>query len=116
MRTGQRLVGQHAALLDAARAVFAERGYDGATVRAIAERAGVDAAMVNHWFGGKEGLFVAALDLPADPGAVLAEAGLAPPAERAFRSTGKAGRHSEHLGYILAEMQYLQRSFPGGVW
>ncbi|MGZ5157601.1 MAG: 1,2-phenylacetyl-CoA epoxidase subunit PaaC, partial [Caldimonas sp.] len=26
------------------------------------------------------------------------------------------GRHSEHLGYILAEMQTLQRSFPGGVW
>ena len=48
--------------------------------------------------------------------AVLAEAGLAPPAERAFRSTGKTGRHSEHLGYILAEMQHLQRAFPGGVW
>jgi AcrR family transcriptional regulator len=63
-----------AALLDAARAVFAERGYDGATVRAIAERAGVDPAMVNHWFGGKEPLFVAALDLPADPGAILGEA------------------------------------------
>jgi AcrR family transcriptional regulator len=63
-----------AALLDAARTVFAERGYDGATVRAIAERAGVDPAMVNHWFGGKEPLFVAALDLPADPGAILAEA------------------------------------------
>jgi AcrR family transcriptional regulator len=61
-------------LLDAARVVFAERGYDGATVRAIAERAGVDAAMVNHWFGGKEPLFVAALDLPADPSAVLGEA------------------------------------------
>jgi AcrR family transcriptional regulator len=61
-------------LLDAARAVFAERGYDGATVRAIADRAGVDAAMVNHWFGGKEPLFVAALDLPADPAAVLGEA------------------------------------------
>ena len=48
--------------------------------------------------------------------AVLAPAGLAIPAERAFRSTGKTGRHSEHLGYVLAEMQHLQRSFPGGVW
>ena len=56
-----------AALLDAARAEFAERGYDGATVRVIAERAGVDPAMVNHWFGGKEALFTAALDLPLDP-------------------------------------------------
>jgi ring-1,2-phenylacetyl-CoA epoxidase subunit PaaC len=49
-------------------------------------------------------------------GAVLAAAGLAMPAERAFRSTGKAGRHSEHLGYVLAEMQFLQRAYPGGVW
>jgi len=48
--------------------------------------------------------------------AVLAPAGLSLPAERAFRSTGKSGRHSEHLGYVLAEMQNLQRSFPGGVW
>ena len=47
---------------------------------------------------------------------VFAEAGLTPPKERAFRSTGKAGRHSEHLGYILAEMQHLQRTFPGGTW
>jgi AcrR family transcriptional regulator len=60
-------------LLAAARSVFAERGYDGATVRMIAERAGVDAAMVNHWFGGKEGLFVASLRLPVDPAAILAE-------------------------------------------
>ena len=48
--------------------------------------------------------------------AVLSAAGLALPPERAFRSTGKFGRHSEHLGYVLAEMQHLQRSFPGGVW
>jgi ring-1,2-phenylacetyl-CoA epoxidase subunit PaaC len=52
----------------------------------------------------------------AEFGAVLDAAGLAVPAERAFRSTGKVGRHSEHLGYVLAEMQYLQRAYPGGVW
>ena len=39
-----------------------------------------------------------------------------PTQESKFRSTGKQGRHSEHMGYILAEMQYLQRSYPGGVW
>jgi AcrR family transcriptional regulator len=56
------------ALLNAAREVFIEQGYDGATVRAIAGRAGVDAAMVNHWFGGKEGLFgEAVLKLPFKP-------------------------------------------------
>ena len=47
---------------------------------------------------------------------VLAEAKLKAPSDRAFRSTGKQGRHSEHMGYILAEMQHLQRTFPGGVW
>ncbi|KQX39233.1 1,2-phenylacetyl-CoA epoxidase subunit PaaC [Variovorax sp. Root434] len=47
---------------------------------------------------------------------VLNAAGLAMPQEAAFRSTGKHGVHSEHMGYILAEMQHLQRSFPGGVW
>ena len=57
-----------AALLNAAREVFTESGYDGATVRAIATRAGVDAAMVNHWFGSKEGLFVkAVMQLPFEP-------------------------------------------------
>ena len=56
-----------AQLLDAARVEFAERGYEGATVRRIAQRAGVDAAMVNHWFGGKEALFTASIDLPVDP-------------------------------------------------
>ena len=47
---------------------------------------------------------------------ILDEAGLAMPAESAFRSTGKSGLHTEHMGYILTEMQYLQRAFPGGVW
>ena len=47
---------------------------------------------------------------------VLAEATLVLPADSAFRSTGKRGVHSEHLGLLLAEMQHLQRAFPGGVW
>ena len=48
--------------------------------------------------------------------AILEEAGLATPKASAFRSTGKTGVHSEHMGFILTEMQYLQRSFPGGAW
>jgi AcrR family transcriptional regulator len=72
-RRGRRPGGDstRAQLLDAARAEFAERGYEGATVRAIADRAGVDPAMVNHFFGGKEGLFTAALDLPVDPAVLI---------------------------------------------
>lgn len=48
--------------------------------------------------------------------ALLQEAGLDAPAEPKFRSDGKRGQHSEHMGYLLAEMQYLQRAYPGGVW
>ncbi len=62
-----------AELLAAARVEFAERGYEGATVRRIAERAGVDAAMVNHWFGGKDGLFTASLAIPVTPAQISAE-------------------------------------------
>ena len=47
---------------------------------------------------------------------ILAAASLSIPQDSAFRSTGKQGVHSEHMGFILAEMQHLQRSFPGGVW
>lgn len=66
---GRRPAGEdtRAALLDAARVEFTERGFDSATVRSIAARAGMDPAMVNHWFGGKDGLFVAALELPVNP-------------------------------------------------
>ncbi|ALE84366.1 TetR family transcriptional regulator [Pseudonocardia sp. HH130629-09] len=68
-RRGRRSGGAdtRAGLLAAARVEFADRGFDGATVRRIADRAGVDPAMVNHWFGGKEKLFLAALDLPIEP-------------------------------------------------
>jgi ring-1,2-phenylacetyl-CoA epoxidase subunit PaaC len=47
---------------------------------------------------------------------ILGEAGLAIPASVPFLSTGKTGVHSEHMGFILAEMQQLQRAYPGGVW
>lgn len=49
-------------LLEAAREVFSEQGFEGATVRTIAARAGVNASLVNHWFGGKQGLFAATID------------------------------------------------------
>jgi ring-1,2-phenylacetyl-CoA epoxidase subunit PaaC len=52
----------------------------------------------------------------AEMGPILEEAGLAVPAATPFISTGKKGVHSEHMGYILTEMQYLQRAYPGGVW
>lgn len=53
------------AVLDAARDCFAAFGYDGATIRAIAAEAGVDPALVHHFFGAKSDLFAAATELPA---------------------------------------------------
>lgn len=61
-----------AEILGAARRLFAERGFAGASVRAIASEAGVDPALVHHYFGPKDDLFITALELPVDPRVVLA--------------------------------------------
>jgi len=47
---------------------------------------------------------------------VFAEAGLARPAECWMHSGGRSGRHTEHLGHLLAVMQHLQRAYPGATW
>lgn len=47
---------------------------------------------------------------------VLDDARLPTPADSGFRATGSRGVHSENLGYMLAEMQHLQRAYPGGRW
>lgn len=62
------------AILAAAREAFAERGLDGATIRAIATGAGVDPALVHHYFGTKDKLFLAAVNSPIDPGELIPEA------------------------------------------
>jgi ring-1,2-phenylacetyl-CoA epoxidase subunit PaaC len=49
-------------------------------------------------------------------GEILAEATLRRPQDRPHSWHGKRGQHSEHLGYILAEMQHLQRTYPGARW
>jgi ring-1,2-phenylacetyl-CoA epoxidase subunit PaaC len=46
----------------------------------------------------------------------LQEATLSVPSEVAYRTGGKRGLHTEHLGPMLAEMQYLQRAHPGQQW
>jgi AcrR family transcriptional regulator len=78
-RTGRRpgASGTREAILDAARRAFAEQGYQQATIRGVAELAGVDPALVHHYFGTKQDLFVAAVEFPINPverlTAVLAE-------------------------------------------
>jgi len=61
-------------ILDAARAVFAERGFDKASIRAIAAAAKVDPALVHHYFGTKEKLFLACMNAPIDPGELIPKA------------------------------------------
>ena len=52
------------AILDAARDLFSARGYEGTTIRGIATCAGVDPALVHHFFGSKDDLFLAVLEVP----------------------------------------------------
>ena len=68
-RTGRRpgTSESRAEILDAARRLFGEKGYDGTTIRAIARESGVDPALVHHFFGTKEHIFVAAMQFPFDP-------------------------------------------------
>ncbi|WP_405013012.1 TetR/AcrR family transcriptional regulator [Kitasatospora sp. NBC_01539] len=68
-KTGRRPGGAdtRGTVLEAARAEFAARGYQKASMRAIARAAGVDAALLHHYFGTKDRLFLAALEFPIDP-------------------------------------------------
>jgi AcrR family transcriptional regulator len=63
-----------AQILEAARVSFAGSGFAGTTIRGVAAAAGVDAALVHHYFGTKDDLFLAAMELPVDPRQVLAPA------------------------------------------
>ncbi|KDF01974.1 TetR family transcriptional regulator [Mycolicibacterium aromaticivorans JS19b1 = JCM 16368] len=59
-------------ILANARELFARNGIDKTSIRSIAAAAGVDSALVHHYFGTKEQLFAAAINIPIDPMAVLA--------------------------------------------
>lgn len=66
-KTGRRpgSVSSREALLEAARDQFMQHGYKGATLRAIASQAGADPTLIRHFFGNKDGLFAAVMQLPA---------------------------------------------------
>jgi AcrR family transcriptional regulator len=59
------------AILRSARRQFAKRGYDRTTIRAVAAAAGVDPALVAHFFGSKQQLFLSVVELPFEPAVVL---------------------------------------------
>ena len=74
-RTGRRPAtagDSRAEILAAARALFAAHGFRGATTRQIAARAGVDVALIHHFFGNKSALFDAAIELPRIGGEIAA--------------------------------------------
>jgi AcrR family transcriptional regulator len=89
-RTGRRTgdSGTREAILAAARTRFGDHGYAGASIRAIAADAGVDPALVHHFFGTKERLFAAAMRLPVIPGELIGAA-LASGARDPGRSLGE---------------------------
>jgi len=109
VRTGRRAgdSGTREAILQAAREQFAERGYEGATIRAIAAAAGVDPALVHHFHGTKEGLFAAAMQLPFVPSEVITAA-------LADRPAGQpAGAHLVRTALAIWDSPGLQDAFVG---
>lgn len=100
----------------AARTEFASRGYDGATIRGIAGAAGVDPALVHHYFGNKSKLFAAALEFPFDPEVlfahVLAE-GIDGAGERLLRSVFAAWDNASSRAPMLAVIRTATTSEAG---
>jgi len=75
-------------ILASARRSFADKGFAGTTIRAVAAEAKVDPALVHHYFGSKDDLFLAALEIPVDPRALVPrvfEPGVAGAGERLLR-------------------------------
>lgn len=79
----------------------------------FADDAADQAASANGWGPARAALREA---WEAEVTAVFSECDLSLPAAAKFVSTASNGVHTEHMGRILAEMQYLQRAYPGGVW
>ena len=100
--------GTRAAIGEAARAQFAEFGYHGATIRGIAGAAGVDPALVHHYYGTKEALFAAAMRMPVVPSEVLTAA-------LSDRQEGDAGlgAHLVRTALTLWESDGIKDTFLG---
>ena len=74
----------------------------------------IDQTVIAHGIGSSTAALRPAWEAQVD--AVLARATLRRPPDSRFLSSGRQGRHSEHLGYLLAEMQSLARAHPGALW
>lgn len=83
-------------------------------VEELFEEDAVDAAIIQAGIGPSVKSLRPAWDTMVDR--VFAEAGLTRPTSDFPRSGGHKGEHSEYLGYILAELQFMQRAYPGMTW
>ena len=97
VRRGRRPAGSGTrdAIIEEARRQFGERGYPATTLRSVATGAGVDAKLVLHYFGSKQGLFAQSVELPLAPDTIL---------ERVF-SGGPEGIAERAAGLVLAAME-----------
>jgi AcrR family transcriptional regulator len=109
-RSGRRAgdSGTRQAILEAARRKFADLGYDGATIRAIAADAGVDPALVHHFYGSKERLFAAAMQLPFIPSEVITAA-----LTEARPADSTIGEHAVRTALALWESPAVRVPFVG---
>lgn len=92
-------------ILEAARGLFAEQGYDRTTLRAVGTVAGVDPALIHHYFGNKEGLFTASVSLPVDLPRRLPDVIAADPAD--------AGRAVARLFFTVWDDEEARTSLIG---
>lgn len=96
-------------ILESAREEFATKGFRGATMRSIATRAGFDVALLSHYFGNKNGLFAATMELPEEAHDILTGALSGPPATQGERLTrGYLGLWEDSA--TGPQMQVLARS------
>ncbi len=100
--------GTRAAIGEAARAQFADFGYHGATIRGIAAAAEVDPALVHHYYGSKEALFAAAMQIPVVPSEVLTAALSNRPA-----GDTRVGAHLVKTALTLWESAAVKDTFLG---
>ncbi|HEU5130006.1 MAG TPA: TetR family transcriptional regulator [Glycomyces sp.] len=105
-------------ILTAARALFADEGFESVSMRRIAGAAGVDPSLIHHYFGSKDELFMAAVELPVDPGpeiaAVLRGGGVEDAGERIMRAF-VAIWDGPHSGKLLAVVR-TSLSKPGSAF
>jgi AcrR family transcriptional regulator len=109
-RTGRRPgdSGSREAILTAARRLFAAHGFNGTSLRAIGAEAGVDAALIVHFFGTKARLLTAAVEWPFDPDEAMAEvyaAGAANVGEAFARLAVETWGRTDHRNLILTVLR-----------